>query len=335
MTGRRLCCWLAVLLLASADANAGCEPPAPERSVRPAGDGEFMIATLNLWRLRDTDRDARYDEPLPAPVLERRLDALAWHIRETLAAPHLLALQEVENETLLNRLARTIADQGGPRYRVHLREGHDPSGIDVGLMARDPVTVAGVDALFASREQGSHWLFSRPPLHASVSAPVPLDLVVVHLRSGRGLDQEGESARVRARRRAQAQALRDWARARRQAGRAVVVAGDINSAGEGVYGEPLAILMETPLRSVWQRLPVQQRYSHVYRCREQAIDNILYNDRVAGWVSGADVSRGNAGRYKSLHAGEGGGEVVSDHDSPVLYLRLEKASGGEAGAVGP
>jgi hypothetical protein len=38
-------------------------------------------------------------------------------------------------------------------------------------------------------------------------------------------------------------------------------------------------------------------------------------------MSRAEVSRGNAGRYRTLNGAQGAGEVVSDHDAVLVYLR--------------
>lgn len=313
---------LLACLLTAAAAVADCDlEPADPRAVPAVGERQLSLASLNLWRLRDSDKDAKYDKPLPPETLDQRLDALARHIVDTLGSPHLLALQEVENEALLKRLATAIAERGGPYYRSALEEGHDPSGIDVGALYRAPVKLAEAQALFAGQKHRGHWLFSRPPLRLTASEPLAFDLVVVHLRSGRGL-HKGD--RVRSKRRAQARALRDWSRSVTAAGRPLVLAGDFNSApGNDLYGEPLALLLEA-LESAWSRVPEGQRYSHVYRCRRQAIDHILYNKRFSQWVDKVAVSRGNAGRHRALYGTEGTGDVVSDHDSPVVYLRLPK-----------
>lgn len=318
MSKQRPWLWLAFWLLLAPAAPADCPAPEPARELRAAGANEIMLASLNLWRLRDTRKDARHDRPLERETLDQRLDALALHIIRTLARPHLLAIQEVENRSLLKQLVRRIREAGGPAYRVYLEEGHDPSGIDVGLLVRDPVRVARTRQLFAREKAAAGYpLFSRPPLLAVISEPWPLELVVVHLRSGHDLHEP----RVRARRRRQAQLLRGWALQRHGEGRPVVIAGDLNSAGDDAFGEPRRLLAQPPMHSVWQYLPAAQRYSHVFRCRRQAIDDLLHNPSVAGKVSGAGVTRGEAGRYRALHGDEGTGEVVTDHDAPALYLR--------------
>lgn len=306
------------LLLAWNTSPADCEAAPSPRKVPAATDAEIAIATLNLWRLRDQDVDARYDEALDSDVLDARLQALARHVVEVLSSPHLIAVQEVENIALLEALGQRIEATGGPSYRVFLHEGNDPSGIDVGLMVREPVVLAGTQPLFPDLEAARGYpLYSRPPLHAVVTSPFSADLVVVHMKSGRDIEEAG----VRARRRQQALRLRDWVLARQGADRAVIVAGDLNSAGEGVYGEPARILSAASLASVWRLLPAGERFSFIHRCKRQPIDTILFSPEINARVSRAAVSRGEAGHYRELYGSQGAGEVVTDHDSPVLYLK--------------
>lgn len=298
---------------------ADCGPPPAVRAVPAAGDAELSLATLNLWRLRDSDKDARYDEPLPPERVEARLRALARMINERLGAPHLLAVQEVENRALLERLARALA-RDGPDYRTVLREGHDPSGMDVGLLYRAPVRVESHRALFAERKQAGQWLFSRPPLHIRVKEPFAFHLVVVHLRSAHGLDEPDERDRVRAKRKAQARALHQWTHESARAEQPLVLAGDFNSApGDDLYAQPWRRI-ESGLGSVWSHLPEDERFSHIHDCERQAIDHVFYNDAMAPRVKDAAVSRGNAGHYRTLYGAGGTDSAVSDHDAPVLYF---------------
>ncbi|GEM_PF-268053 len=313
------------LALISVRAVADCAPPPAVRAVPAAGSGELSLATLNLWRLRDSDKDARYDEPLAPGRVEARLQALAGMIHERLGAPHLLAVQEVENRTLLRRLARAVAEHG-PDYRTLLREGHDPSGLDVGLLYRAPVRIKDHEALFAERKQQGQWLFSRPPLRVRVQEPLVFDLVVVHLRSAHGLDEPDERARVRAKRKEQARVLRHWVGKPVRRDPPVVLAGDFNSApGDALYAEPWQ-RMHRGLGSVWDHLPAHERFSHIHDCQRQAIDHIFYSDALKHRATDAAISRGNAGHYRTLYGAHGTDSAVSDHDAPVLYFDVEAGS---------
>ncbi|ASK33131.1 endonuclease (plasmid) [Alcanivorax sp. N3-2A] len=313
MKTRRALALLALLLAPLAGAD--CHGLAPPRVVPVAAGDQWSLATLNLWRLRDASKDARFDEPLSEPVYRHRLDALAGYLLDTLRAPPLLALQEIENRAILDALIERIVAAGGPRYQGVLMEGHDPSGMDVALLYRPPVAVGAVRALFSSSRYRGQPLFSRPPLAVSLKQPVEATVVVVHLRSARDL---GRKAWVAEKRRRQASALGDWIAARRGA---LIVAGDFNSAPEpGLFGEPWRLIGASGLYDSWQRLDRDERYSFRHRCQPQALDHILMSKTLLPKLRAVAVSRGNAGRYDRLY-GSNGTEVVSDHDALVVYFQ--------------
>lgn len=296
---------------------ARCPVPDHRVAIPPPAHGEISVATFNAWRLRDTHKDARYDDPLTKSVMNARLDALAGYFDEVLRYPHLLALEEVENRALLEDIASRIRARGGPDYHVVMGRGHDPSGINVAVMYRKPVTIGETSNLFAGN--GRHWLFSRPPLSVQVKTPFAFRFVAVHLRSGHDL---GREARVAQKRAAQSKKLRGWMMAQLSSGEPLLVAGDFNSApGSDAYGEPWRVLSASPFRTARSLLPPDQRFTYIHQCKRQMIDHMLFNARLANHVESAAVSRGNAGHYHRLYGRKGTGEVVSDHDALVLYLR--------------
>jgi endonuclease/exonuclease/phosphatase family metal-dependent hydrolase len=292
-----------------------CPVPDQVVPVAAAAERELTVATQNLWRLVSAE--------LSAEQQQARLGAWSRHLREVLSYPHILVVQEVDTLALLEALAAQVQADGGPRYRSLLIDGNDPSGIDVAVLVRDPVQVGKVEALFARQRQGAHWLFSRPPLHVEIVAPIRFDLLALHLRSGHGLDDRQRAARVRATREAQARMVRRWAEGRMASGHAVLLAGDLNSAPTADdYGVPLAILDQPPLWSAWQKVPEPERFSYIYRCQRQAIDHLLLSPSLRERVVRAEVSRGNAGRYRTLYGSGGAAAVVSDHDALKVYLRF-------------
>lgn len=303
-------------LLVTTGLSANCRGLAPARGVPAPAADEWNLATLNLWRLRDSRKDSHLDEPLSSVVLNRRIQALADFIAGPLRAPHMLAVQEVENRELLEALAVRLARQGW-RYRVVLKEGNDPSGMDVGLLYREPVRITSVDQLFAEQGFHGHSLFSRPPLRVTVQAPRQLQLVVVHLRSARGL----QKPRVHEKRQSQAALLANWAA--EQDG-PLVVAGDFNSTWDaGRFSASYQRFSESGLFNLWQLLPEPERYSFRHRCRAQALDHIWVSQDLKTSVRRAAASRGNAGRYDSLY-GSQGVSPVSDHDGLVVYVSTER-----------
>ena len=300
-----------------------CDNLQPPRALPATPPGQWSLVTQNLWRFRDSRRDGPADKPLHDGQVQARTRALARYVRDRLALPHVLAVQEVENEPLLQSLADAIAAISAARYRVHLAEGADPSGMDVGVLVRDPVQVEALEQLFVEQRYRGAPLFSRPPLRLEMSRPVSLSLLVVHLRSARGLDDPSRTDWVRGKRAAQAQHLRSWMQDEHGP---VVLVGDFNSApGERLFGEPLAIIDDAWPVSAWARLPAGERYSYRHRCAPQAIDHVLMDARLAGSVASVAVSRGNAGRFDALYA-SGGLDPVSDHDALAVFFAIPAAA---------
>lgn len=295
---------------------ADCRGLAPDRGVPGPQADEWTLATLNLWRLRDSRKDSHLDEPLSATVLNKRIQALADFITGPLRAPHMLAVQEVENRELLERVATRLSRKGW-HYGVVLKEGNDPSGMDVGLLYRQPVRIATVDRLFAEQGFHGHSLFSRPPLRVTVQEPRQLQLVVVHLRSARDLHK----SRVHKKRQSQAALLANWAVD--QDG-PLVMAGDFNTTRDaGRFSASYERFSESGLFNLWQLLPERERYSFRHRCRPQALDHIWVSPDLKTSASRVAVSRGNAGRYHSLY-GSQGAAPVSDHDALMVYFSAER-----------
>lgn len=307
-------CGVVLLAALSSASPASCPVPEQLSAVSAAAEQEISVATQNLWRLAAKEMSGKQRQ--------KRLAAWSRHIREVLQSPHILVVQEVDTLAMLEALAGQIRDDGGPRYQPLLLEGNDQSGIDVAMLYRSPVMPGAVRALFATEQQGSAWLFSRPPLHVEILEPFAFELLALHLRSGHGLNDAAEQGRVRDKRRAQAQRIRDWSLSRLAQGKALMLIGDFNSAaGTDSYAEPLAILDQPPFVSAWQSIPAEQRFSYIYRCRPQAIDHILLSPALQMRVTRAQASRGNAGRYRALNGAQGAGEVVSDHDALLVYLK--------------
>ena len=305
---------LALVCLSSA--QGACRNLAPARGVNPPTEDQWGLATLNLWRLRDTRKDSDLDKPLSATLFSRRLDAVADTVLNTLKAPALLVVQEVENRQILDLLAGRLASRGA-HYRVLLLEGNDPSGMDVGLLYRSPVKLDSPQALFADERFRGHHLYSRPPLKVTIREPFRADLVVVHLRSARDL----ASARVFEKRRRQATLLAEWVAAQTIP---LIVAGDFNSTwGAGRFSDSYQHFSVTGLFNVWQRLAVSERYSFRHRCRPQALDHIWVSPVLKSRVESVAVTRGNAGRYRALY-GSNGVSPISDHDALVVYFSAEK-----------
>src|SRR3546814_81876 len=90
-------------------------------------------------------------EPVLTPLAyQTRLDKASMAIRDYLHAPDILAVQEMENLTVLQGLAARIGEdaiangQPGPQYAAYLEEGNDVGGIDVGYLVSTAEVGAGI-----------------------------------------------------------------------------------------------------------------------------------------------------------------------------------------------
>lgn len=129
------------------------------RPVPQADSSVLRIGDFNVERLCDTVDDvlagnAAYecgDGGLPTEAAYLlKLERLSAYIGGVLQLPDVIALQEVENITVLNALAAKIAKNYSTSYTTYLIEGNDPGGIDVAyLVNASRVTVDSVSQLDA------------------------------------------------------------------------------------------------------------------------------------------------------------------------------------------
>jgi predicted extracellular nuclease len=317
------------------------------RPVRTPALAELTVATQNMYQLFDDVADGS-ETVVSADEYARRLAKHSRLIREVLRSPDMLVVQEVENLRVLQDLAARI-HQDDPQlsYAGYLVPGNDPSGINVGLLSRDTVTVkevrqVGKDETFTCN--GTTYLtHDRPPLvmdatFASGGTSFPLTVIAVHLRSLSGID--GNSADfVRAKRAAQSLSLARLVQSLQTADPAehLVVAGDFNAfeftdgyvdvLGQ-ITGSPDPLGSMAPVEAVvtpsltdWTRaLPPAERYSFVELGNAQALDHILTSQALAGFVTGVAYARADADAPVALETDAATALRAADHDGMVLYL---------------
>lgn len=317
-------------LLATGMANANgsrCERQRLKtaQSVPVAAPGEVTVATQNLWRLFD---DVDNGGEVATPEKYRlKLGKLAHQLVDVLQVPDVVAVQEAENQAVLRALAAEVARQSGRRpYQAILVEGQDPGGIDVGFLVRPDWKVQSVTPLLAGLRMDGKPLFDRPPLHLVVldDKGGKLELINVHLKSLRGSDKPAKALKIAEKRRQQAAALAGWWRQYQQVHpRAqVLMLGDFNATPE-VLGnvDVLGKLQAAGLSMLGQRLPEAERYSYVFQCRPDLIDNILASPALVPRVNSVRASRGNADAHRSMVKVTDSAVGSSDHDALLVYLR--------------
>jgi predicted extracellular nuclease len=95
----------------------------------------FTIASYNMANLFDTvDDPETEDSVLTAAEYQRRLNKRTLTIHETLAEPHLIAVQEVENAEVMQALV--LRPELAAEYDFILVDGPDRRGMDIALLYR-------------------------------------------------------------------------------------------------------------------------------------------------------------------------------------------------------
>jgi predicted extracellular nuclease/Ca2+-binding RTX toxin-like protein len=246
-----------------------------------------------------------------AEYADKRED-LAVAIEDRLELPDVVAVQEVVDLTILQDLAAQL-----PGYTAYLEEGNDNRGIDVGFLVRDTLEVTGVTQVgkTASNPTASTCsdisgrLFDRPPLR--------IDVVGKRTRFSVFSNHFSSKAAPDACREAQAGYLRDRVKELEDAGREVIVAGDINAfEDEGA----LATFQDgtTTLTNLWSQAPADNRYSFQFSGRLQTLDHILVTDGLEARVADMRYAHFDNDYFDRRSATDG--QNASDHDPPIVTL---------------
>jgi predicted extracellular nuclease len=333
--------------------------PVPEPNT-----GEFTVASFNLERFFDENDDPGTDDPvLTSDAVALRLHKASLSIRGVLRAPDVVATIEVENLSILQRLAAEInadeveAGRPDPQYAAFLDEGNDIGGIDSGFLVKTStvqvVTVeqVGKDATYTppGHPNGAPLpiLNDRPPLvlmalvNGPIAQPFPITVIANHLRSLSGVaGDDGE--RIRAKRRAQAEFLANLIQSR-QASERVISVGDYNAFqfNDGlvdvmgtIKGQPTpadqvalasADLVNPDLISLADSLGPSGQYSFVFDGNAQALDHALVNSSAFKRFSRIAYARSNTDFPESLRGDPTRPERLSDHDAIVAYFTFPGA----------
>lgn len=329
----------------------------------PASSNEFTAASFNLERFFDTVDDPSVDETILTPAaFNGRLNKASLAIRNVLRTPDVLGIEEVENLTTLQAIAARVngdavaAGQANPNYAAWLEEGNDPGGIDVGFLVRTSrvavveVTQIGKTATYLNPLNNQpETLNDRPSLllrcavaRPGTTNPLPLAVILNHLRSLNDIDDPTDGARVRAKRRAQAEYLARLVQERQtnQPAENLMLMGDFNAFpfNDG-YVDTLGTILGMPspsnevtlasadlvapdLVNLIERLPESQRYSYNFAGNAQALDHVLVNATLQRRVTHFQYARSNADFPESYRSNFNRPERVSDHDVPVAFIKM-------------
>ena len=318
--------------------------PAPANNV-------MTLASANLFRLfNDVDDPGSEDDDQIADPMEYadRLLKLGKYFVDDLNSPHIIALQEIENLSVMNDLATAIANAGGPVYTAALTEGNDQGGIDVAYLYQSPtvsnVQITQLGALELNPYDGS-LLHDRPPLRLeadvdTAAGSFSLNTLVVHMRSRGGIDDAVDGDRVRNKRLSQANSVANMADSILQEDptKPLFILGDFNAfqftdgyvdvigqiTGEAVAADNMLwtppLLAATPLTQAVATVVADQQYSFVFQGSAQVLDNALMNDAGLLVLDAMHFVRGQADASVQFEDDAMTTLRSTDHDGFVLYL---------------
>ncbi len=334
-------------------------------AVSPAGDREVTVGSFNVENFFDDEvnsSNVEKEATLPKDVFQARLNKASLAIRTVLSMPDVLGIVEMENLKVLQKLADKInadavaAGKPDPKYVPYLEEGNDVRGIDVGFLVKSTkVKVVEVKQL-AKDEKLSYGagfpdekLFDRPPLmlraevaDAKTGKPFAFTVIVNHLKSYRGIDDEKDGDRVRNKRRLEAEWLANFIQEREKGdpNERLLVCGDFNSFqfNDG-YNDLIGILKgksdpnvivpsKTPyttgLVDLIDYIAAPNRYSYSFDGSAQALDHMLINKPVKAIVAKFGYARVDADFPHVWSNDATRPERLSDHDAPVVFLNLDE-----------
>jgi len=280
----------------------------------PSYLGEVRIATWNLRWFFDEDAsdDGSDIGPEFAAANAAAFSSRVVRIAEVIASfrPAILALQEVENEKVVKRLAAQLESGHAMKFKTVFVQGRDShTGQDVAFLVRDDIAITSASRFTFTTEMRSDNQFKDLSKHCRLQCVIggePVEIVTAHLITNL------------AKRRLQAKTLRRWIQDS-VATRKVVVLGDFNSRlrfaatkpGTDV-GEIIGWNTESTdddLHDTMGFLPVDRRVTHTVGAQ---LDRIFISQSL---ISGNGLSFKQVRNYRQL-AGH-----ASDHFPLVATFR--------------
>jgi len=314
-----------------------------------------VVVRIGTWNLENLFKPPSPFAPKTEAEYDAKLDTLAEAI--TRMDQHVLVVQEVGDPTALQELADRVG--GTWHIETAAPEPDTPHVIRVGIMSRvalsQPQQVSAFPDKLHPIQQGDKEgdetkTMGRPALHVRARLDgTDIEIVTAHFKSklltfpnGRFTPtDEGERARFGAyalyRRAAEATTVREAA-TRLLTGhpqRALMVMGDLNDELEAattqiLNGPPGSEIGTTGFdrpdkgddERLWNlapRIPIDQRYSRIYRGRRELIDHIFVSHALVGKIAEDHVTTDAAGPTPSIddNPTQRRGAPGSDH-RPVL-----------------
>ena len=315
--------------------SSGIAPP----KAAPSKPDELRIGTYNLLNFFDTVDDPDKndtDVTLPPAIYAHHLALRALSIGEYLGAPDVLAVEEVEHQSVLDELvAQPVLAYA--HYKAKLIEGYDLRGIDVGflynqsrleLLSAEPkqactalnVAEPNIPCTQPNGQPG-FMLYSRPPLAAHfkiLATGGQFTVVANHFKSKSGGD--AVTAPVRTAMAENNLTLLKELQAERP-GEPVIILGDLN---DFVESPPIRTLVATgKLRDLHERVPPAEDYTFIFNGISQVLDHILVEPTFWDKVSSVGPVHINTDFADSAPDDVSPGTWrASDHDPMVMRVPI-------------
>lgn len=255
--------------------------------------GALPFATWNLENVFDEfDPNPDIGVPAVSPAEQATKRAkLALGVVDWMATPAVIAVQEVENLTLLQAIADEINALAGTSYEAVLEEGNDPRGIDVGFLidtdqvAYDNVRQIGKDWISDGACEGGagdNLVYDRVPLAVDVTplgSSETFTFVSNHFKSkfgGTSANNYFEDCRVE-----QAEKLAGALDGMEH----VVVLGDLNAFRDA---ETIQTFEAAGFTDMVDLIPASRRFSFVFQGRTQFLDHVMVTPDLVAALAGVD-----------------------------------------------
>jgi uncharacterized protein len=342
---------------AAATGNVSATPvPAP-------ASNELTVGNFNMEHFFDTNGNPGTSAAKLTPAaFANRLNKASLAIRNVMQTPDILGVEEVGTIATLQSVADQVnndavsAGQPNPNYQPYLFQGNDSSGINVGFLVKSRVNVisvlqVGKDTTFIEPNGTTGLLNDRPPLVLTATVaqpnsdvPLPITVVVNHLRSLLDIDDPSDGPFVRAKRQAQAEFVANLLQQHQAAGENVVQVCDCNAFefNDGyvdvigtIIGKPTPPdqvvnaspdLVDPDFTDLITTVPHDQQYSYVESGSAQVLDHVLVSPNLLPRVTRYAIARNDADFPEVFRNDPNRSERVSDHDMPVAYFSLPEAT---------
>lgn len=330
-----------------------------------ANDRQFSVAATNLENFFDDEDDPSMKEDIVTKeAFALRLKKISGAIRDYMQMPDIIGIIEAENLSALKRLAEKVnndavaAGKPNPKYEAFLVDGNDGRGIDNGFLVKtsrvEVVSVKqfGKEEKYENPVRKSEFsLNDRPPLllearinDAKTNKPFAVTVIVNHLKSFNGYNDEKDAPNVRLKKRLQAEYLAKLVSERQKVNPSerILLVGDFNAYqfNDGIVDvigaikgtpapkdqvlNPSEDFLNPDLTDLVDMIKADQRYSYSFDGNAQVLDHFIANDAMKRHLAGFGYLRINADYPETLRGDAARVERFSDHDIPVGYFTFDE-----------